>query len=189
MTRFAKAGFLVLLQITAAEAYADNKVEPQVTGTLRSFLNQPAEIAPVGNEIQSLITSSEVRRGIAEFIIPALPGHVTRATLVLTENRGVAGNPLPPDTHLLSFYEGNLALDPADFDGPTTAIATFMTDSNDQPTVIRLDITAAVQSLEGKVLGLRVEKVDGDINSGTVFQNTGPDSPIIEIRRGLGPKN
>ena len=196
MNTTSRTGLVLLLQVISVVAYADNRITPQVTGSIFSVPNQPLFIGPVGEEIQSVQSSIYNSHGILEFIIPSLPDHVTQATLVLRENRGVSGNPMPPITHLISTYEGDLLLDVADYDRAASPLVTFQSDSNDSPSYITLDITPAVQAYEGRVLGLRIEVTaaglsDGDaFFGGVAFQGRWKDYvPNIEILRGLGPNN
>jgi hypothetical protein len=186
---------ILLLQVISVVAYADNKLTPQVTGTISSYPNQPLVIAPVGSAIQSVSTTIFISHGILEFVIPSLPGPVTQATLVLREDRGTSGAPMPPVTHLISAYEGDLLLDVGDYDRPAVPLLTFESDSNDPPSIISLDITAAVQSYEGRVLGLRIEPIISALNDGDAFfgllsfPGWKQYAPVIEVRRGLRTDN
>lgn len=188
-----RIGMVLLLGVVSVAAHADNRIIPGVTGSIFSVPNEPLFIGPVGSEIQSVQASQYNSHGILEFIVPSLPDHVTRATLVLRGSSGSAGNPMPPITHQVSVYEGDLVLDVADYDRAASPLVTFQTDSNDNGPSISLDITPAVQAFEGRVLGFRIEVIASGLNDGASwfglvqFPHWQDYVPFIEIRRGLGP--
>ncbi|HYS04337.1 MAG TPA: hypothetical protein VEW47_04010 [Candidatus Dormibacteraeota bacterium] len=120
-----------------------------------------------------------------EFIVPALPGHVREATLVLTETRGTVSFPMPPNTHELSYYEGDLV----------------QTDANDPTKSFRFNITKIFrtglrggQDFAGHILGFRVKLAQEfgaacDIDGSEFGSISSSLPPTIEIRLGPGPKN
>lgn len=120
-------------------------------------------------------TNREFRRGFTEFEIPRFPGRLLRATLVLRENRASVADPRPPDLHELSTYtDVDLDITVADFDRPTTPLATFETDANLVVGTFQFDVTDLVAPLRGARLGFRVKlAVDptetGFIPLGTAF--------------------
>lgn len=186
MTRLSHVGLVALLVTLPTASFANTKVLPQLTGSL-----EPFTILPVSDELQSICLSVPERRGFVEFIVPSLPGHIGRAILVLTETRGTSSFPVPPTTHELSYYAGDLALDGSDFDKPMTLVTTFETDVNEPGATFRFDVTSIVRVFEGRILGFRVRLQPGfDCSSGgSAFGSLATIPPIIEIRNGLGPKN
>jgi len=153
---------LAMTAIATVHAHAQGVVlVPQVTGSIR-YLPEIGllEPAPAGGVVQSTWAQStlvEFRRGFAEFQIPAFATPVQKATLVLTETRGTSSDPVPPDTHELSFYAADLEVSVEDYDRPSTPIATFQTDVNEPTGVFTFDITAALAQFQGKGLGFRVK--------------------------------
>jgi hypothetical protein len=120
-------------------------------------------------------TNREFRRGFAEFEIPRFPGRLLRATLILRETRASVSDPRPPDLHELSTYSDvDLDITQADFDRPTTPLATFETDANLENGTFRFDVTDLIALSRGARLGIRVKlAVDpnetGFIPLGTAF--------------------
>ena len=153
---------LAMTAIAAVHAHAQDVVLlPQVTGSVR-YLPQIGllEPAPVGGLIESTfwqLNLLEFRRGFAELQIPAFETSVRKATLVLTETAGPISDPMPPDTHELSFYAADLVVSVEDYDRPTTPIATFQTDANGPAGVFTFDVTAVLAQFRGKGLGFRVK--------------------------------
>lgn len=195
MTRVSRIRLFSLLAALPTIVLAQERVLPQVTGTL-----EVGKLLPVLDYVQSTCHTVPPRRGFVEFIVPSLPGHIGKATLVLTETRGTTSYPMSPNTHELSYYEGDLVLDGSDFDKPTTLITTFQTDANDPTATFRFDVTKIVrkgrhggQAFEGRILGFRVKLAQEsgsacDID-GSTFGSLTTIPPVIEIRRGGGPKN
>ena len=189
---------LALATVVAEQAHAQDVIlSPEVTGSIRSIRDlNLLEPAPTGGEIQSTWFQSlvlEYRRGFAEFQIPAFATSVQRARLVLTETRGTTSFPLPPDTHELSFYEGDLVVSVEDYDRPTTPIATFQTDNNEPAAVFSFDIAAVLRRFQGRNLGFRVKLacdpycVGGNVGSGFGGSSFGGPStipPRIEVTFG-----
>jgi hypothetical protein len=186
MTRISRIGLVAMLVTLPTAIFANTKVLPQLTGSL-----EPFTILPVSDELQSICLSEPERRGFVEFIVPSLPGHIGRAILVLTETRGFSAFPVPPTTHELSYYAGDLALDGSDFDKPTTLITTFQTDVNEPGATFKFDVTSIVQSFEGRILGFRVRMQPGfDCSTGgSAFGSLSTIPPVIEIRGGFGSKS
>jgi hypothetical protein len=182
---------LAMTAVAAVHAQAQDAVLlPQVTGSIR-YLPEISllEPAPVGGEIQSTwwqLNLLEIRRGFAEFQIPAFATSVQKATLVLTESRATISDPVPPDTHELSYYAADLAVSVEDYDRPTTPIARFQTDANEPTGVFTFDVTAVLTQFRGKDLGFRVElaldQVSG--NGGSGFGELATIPPRIEVTFG-----
>lgn len=196
MNRTLPTGLFVLLAALPTAVLAqDVVVLPQITGSLEAL--QPL---PVIDSVQSTCHTVPPRRGFAEFIVPSLPGHVREATLVLTETRGTVSFPMPPNTHELSWYEGDLVLVGSDFDAPTTLLTTFQTDANDPTRTFRFDVTKIFrlgrrggQDFAGHILGFRVRLAQEsgaacDVD-GSEFGSLSTIPPRIEIRLGPGGKN
>jgi hypothetical protein len=132
-------------------------------------------------------TNREFRRGFAEFEIPRFPGRLLRATLVLRETRATVADPRPADAHELSSYaDVDLDVTVADFDRPTTPLATFESDANLDPGTFRIDVTELVARSRAAKLGFRVKlAVDpaetGFVPLGTAFARSSTP-PGVELR-------
>ncbi|HYS06915.1 MAG TPA: hypothetical protein VEW47_17175 [Candidatus Dormibacteraeota bacterium] len=184
---------LTMTAIAAVHAHAQDVVLlPQVTGSIR-YLPQIGllEPAPVGGLIESTwwqLNLLEFRRGFAEFQIPAFETSVQKATLVLTETRGTISDPVPPDTHELSYYAADLAVSVEDYDRPTTPNATFQTDNNEPTGVFTFDVTAVLAQFRGKGLGFRVKLTCdpqcGGGAGGSAFGELATIPPRIEVTFG-----
>ena len=172
---------LILALVAASPAMAGTAaitIYPKAAGTVTRFPNFNLLFVQSDSDIQSTCFDTtgenlEFRRGFMEFRLP-VPNHVVvRATLRLTESRGVTTFPLPPDVHELSAYPADLVVDPADYDAPTLDLATFETDPNDDPSLSNLtfDVTDAVRHLGGRTIGFRIKlQID-------------PDAPCVEFQQ------
>ena len=114
-------------------------------------------------------TNREFRRGFAEFKIPRFPGRLLQATLVLRENRASVADPRPPDLHELSTYaDVDLDITVADFDRPTTPLATFETDANLENATFQFDVTDLIGRFRETKLGFRVKLAVDPIETGFI---------------------
>jgi len=167
-------------------------VIPVATGTIRRFPELGiTDGGGIDGDLQSTYfrttaTNREFRRGFAEFEIPRFPGKLLRATLVLRETRATVADPRPPDVHELSSYaDVDLDVTVADFDRPTTPLATFESDANLDVGTFRIDVTELVARSRAEKLGFRVKlAVDpsetGFVPLGTAFSPTSTP-PGVEL--------
>jgi len=157
---------------------------PQATGTIRSLPELGIlERAPVANDIQSTYfrttdENREFRRGIFEFAIPEPTTPILFATLVLPEGGGWSATPLPPDTHVLSFYAADLSVDVSDYDRPAHLVGCFETDVNIAGERAAFDITSIVRGYAGAALGFRVQLLADPGYSQTGFLGADFQSPV-----------
>src|SRR5262245_23609022 len=170
------------------------------TATLR-FLPELWNLsrAPVGDDIQSVIfhtttLNREIRRGFLEFPGMVLTGYLQRATLEISEWRGVSGFPVPPVRHALSFYStADLIISTNDWTNTVTPLLYFETDENVDPQVFRFDVTAALRAAAGNPLGFRINidhdlelKQEGGFGTGFLPASS-PDRPRILIELSSQP--
>jgi hypothetical protein len=171
---------LILALVAAIPAMAGTAaitIHPKAAGTVTKLPNFNLLFVQSDSDIQSTCFDTtgenlEFRRGFMEFRLP-VPIHViVRATLRLTESRGVTTFPFPPDVHELSSYPADLVVDETDYDAPTQEVATFETDVNQDPSLsgLTFDVTDAVRQLRGKAIGFRIKlQID-------------PDAPCVEFQ-------
>lgn len=199
---------LVLALVAAAPAMAGTAtmtLHPKAAGTVTRFPNFNLTYVQSDSDIQSTCFDTtgenlEFRRGFMEFRLP-VPNHViVRATLKLTETRGVTTFPFPPDVHELSSYPADLVVDETDYDASTHEVTTFETDMNDDPSLSNLtfDVTDAVRQSRGKTIGFRIKlQIDPDApcaqlqSAGSSFGGLSAGQPTLEIEFGHagGPAN
>lgn len=185
--------FLAVAAIATTQAMAGpaaTTLHPKAAGTVTFFPNFDLLFVQSDSDIYSTCFNTtgenlEFRRGFMEFRMPVPPHRVLRAALTITETRGaVTATPLPPDVHELSSYPADLVVGTADYDAPVLDIATFETDSNEQPNLRKLtfDVTEAVRQARKKAIGFRIKlQVD-------------PDGPCVDFAGstfggGPGPSN
>ncbi len=136
---------------------------PDAAGTVRYEPERNVlEPAPVGSTIQSSYfrtapANREFRRGFVEFAIPAFPGPVEEAMLVIQDTGAVVADPFPPERHELSSYAGDGVVDASDFDRATSLAACFEADPNVGGEVFVFNVTELVRAYQGSILGFRVK--------------------------------
>jgi hypothetical protein len=152
---------------------------PVATGSIRRFPELGiSEGGGTDGDLQSSYfrttdTNREFRRGFAEFRVPRFPGRLLRATLILRETRASVSDPRPPDLHQLSTYaDVDLDITQADFDRPTTTLATFATDANLENATFQFDVTELVARFRGARIGFRVKLAVDPVETGFVSLGT-----------------
>jgi hypothetical protein len=153
---------VVAFNLPAVEECRTVSVRPNATGTV---LSAPAlnmiEVAPVGTAVESQYLSvtdmgPQQRRGIVEFTIPPLNGHLVSAHLSFTDSHNFVFQDVPADVHELIVYNvTDDAITAADFSREGAPFAVFSTDLNDlHPMGHSFDVLANVALGQGT--GFRV---------------------------------
>jgi hypothetical protein len=137
-------------------------VHPDATGTIQSAPQVGLlAVAPIGATVESMYFNTqtiglETRRGIVEFSVPALDGHIASAHLSFTDQHGYAFQAVPTDVHNLEVLPGaDNSITTADYGREGAPFATFSTDLN-SPTVVThtFDVTGTVAL--GQSTGFRI---------------------------------
>ena len=166
----------------------DIELTSQASGTVRHLpeLNI-SENAPVARDIQSTYFKTtdlnrEFRRGIFEFSVPEFLGEILEANLILEESRAIISSPVPPDTHILSYYTADLEVTSDDYNRSTTYFESFETDANDSQGEFIFDVTSLINEFEEANLGFRVElSIDTTFDEIKNFGSGFKANPKIEV--------
>jgi len=144
--------------------YTTVEIAPTVSGTLRHLPELSIlDFAPVGGDVQSSYFKTteenrEFRRGIIEFDVPDPPGGIVGAQLVFSDYHAWTAYPMPPDEHLLKYYDADVLVSVEDYDRGATELASFETDGNEPEVLDRtVEATEIVAAHAGSGLGFRFQ--------------------------------
>jgi hypothetical protein len=144
--------------------YTTVEIAPTVSGTLRRLPELSIlDFAPVGGDVQSdyfktTEENREFRRGIVEFEVPDPPGGIVGAQLVFSDFHAWTAYPMPPDAHLLEYYDADVLVSTEDYDRDATELASFETDDNEPEVLDRtVEATEIVAAHAGSGLGFRFQ--------------------------------
>ena len=168
-------------------------IRPTSSGSTFAGMSDPGPremyASPMESAYRDLGDGKGYLRAVCEFAIAPNGASVERATLYLTESRETSARPKSPDEHVVYTYLCDYAVNGSDHDRPAIEVARFMTDVNDPPRTIAIDVTEPATMYLGAGAGFRVQlaadpEPAGNDSLGSAFASDGePGEAILVIER------
>ena len=144
------------------------------------------DVSMMPGEVQSTCDASGHRVGFMEFRLPNGLGRITRATLFITENRGIILDEWAPAVHDVWWYRGDGLVTLSDLEIAAAPLASFQTDVNEIPQSFQFDVTQIVQRNRSKIIGFRVNTHDSSCAefNGSRFGVSASQWPFLTVEHG-----